>query len=898
MRRPGKSSFKPRRSISVMMAFWTLAAFILSFTSPAIADPVVFYQSFAGNINFQMTGASLRRQPNSGNPCLVDPSRDAALTGLPSGAVIQAAYLYWAGSGATPDNQVVFENVTTSDSRAINASRTFSETYASYNFFSGFADVTAQVTGNGIYRLSGLTVFTGGAYCTNSGVMAGWTLIVVYEHGSEPLRVINLYDGFQYFRYSQITLNPSNFRIPATGCDISGDCTWGIATWEGDPDISGGGENLSVNGITITSGANPAGNQFNSTLDLLGTTPAPPGNTTYGVDIDVYPLPSSLSGSSSATTRYQAGQDLVLLSAEVISVRNEPVADLAIAKTHSGNFSVGTQGSYTISVTNNGPSDATGTITVTDTLPAGLTFVSGTGTNWSCGPGGPGAICTHPGPLPSGAGLPDITLTVDVAAAAAPSVTNTTLVSGTLFDNNAGNDTANDPTNVFDPGPATGTKQLYFYMADAPAADMDTIQRVVNTSDTRSNLIGPGNAVAYLLSPPTQTPLTLQAGNIPVTLWLRRRSGGGTRNVSVTLDYFGGSTGTIGSQTLNGILGNNNWQLISFNINLGAETTLNANTTLRLTLTHETGSSGDIRARSLRFGTASQIALNAATVINVDSVDAYTDLPYPGGVVQTSYARNTNIRIRAVISDPFGHNDITSASLTLIDPNSTSVVTNAPMTEVAPLASSPPAASKTYEYPYAIPNGPDGTWTALVTAYEGTEGTISDLGMGTFLMGLPNIVISKSVATLSNPVEGSTNAHAIPDAVMQYDVVVTNTGIGPADLNSVEITDLLPTDLRLVLNNPIAPAVFVDGDAYGQSPSGLTFTPTDVGNNTGPYNDVALSNDGGATFLPLGAISETGGIDSTVPKINYIRLNPKGVLAGATGGADPSFRIQLQLQLE
>jgi uncharacterized repeat protein (TIGR01451 family) len=56
-----------------------------------------------------------------------------------------------------------------------------------------------------------------------------------------------------------------------------------------------------------------------------------------------------------------------------------PVADLMITKTVDEPLvAVGQQVTYTITTTNNGPSDATGVV-VTDTLPAGLTFVSSDG---------------------------------------------------------------------------------------------------------------------------------------------------------------------------------------------------------------------------------------------------------------------------------------------------------------------------------------------------------------------------------------------------------------------------------------------------------------------------------------------------------------------------------------
>src|SRR5713101_9273335 len=63
-----------------------------------------------------------------------------------------------------------------------------------------------------------------------------------------------------------------------------------------------------------------------------------------------------------------------------------PVAPvLTISKTDNGPFTVGTNGTYTITVTNIGGADTDGTqIQVTDTLQTGLTFIVGTGTGWSC----------------------------------------------------------------------------------------------------------------------------------------------------------------------------------------------------------------------------------------------------------------------------------------------------------------------------------------------------------------------------------------------------------------------------------------------------------------------------------------------------------------------------------
>src|SRR5262245_24115915 len=81
-----------------------------------------------------------------------------------------------------------------------------------------------------------------------------------------------------------------------------------------------------------------------------------------------------------------------------------------------------------------------------DTLPTGLTFVSGTGTGWPCSAVGQVVTCTNAGPLAASA-TSTITLTVSVGAAAVPSVTNTATVA-TTGDTNTGNNSSSDPTTV------------------------------------------------------------------------------------------------------------------------------------------------------------------------------------------------------------------------------------------------------------------------------------------------------------------------------------------------------------------------------------------------------------------------------------------------------------------
>ena len=121
-------------------------------------------------------------------------------------------------------------------------------------------------------------------------------------------------------------------------------------------------------------------------------------------------------------------------------------ADLAITKSHTGNFTQGETGAtYTIAVSNSGSLSTSGTVTVTDTLPAGLTATAISGTGWTCTLGT--LTCTRSDALAPGASYPAITLTVNVAGNAPASVTNTATVSGGGEVNTA-NDTASDPTTI------------------------------------------------------------------------------------------------------------------------------------------------------------------------------------------------------------------------------------------------------------------------------------------------------------------------------------------------------------------------------------------------------------------------------------------------------------------
>ncbi len=130
--------------------------------------------------------------------------------------------------------------------------------------------------------------------------------------------------------------------------------------------------------------------------------------------------------------------------------------DLTVAKNHTGNFYQGQTGAqYTITASNSGTLSTNGTVTVTDTLPAGLTATAISGTGWTCVLGT--QTCTRSDVLAAGASYPVITLTVNVAAGAGSPLVNNVTVSGG-GENNTSNDTATDSTTVTTPPTLTVAK--------------------------------------------------------------------------------------------------------------------------------------------------------------------------------------------------------------------------------------------------------------------------------------------------------------------------------------------------------------------------------------------------------------------------------------------------------
>jgi uncharacterized repeat protein (TIGR01451 family) len=201
--------------------------------------------------------------------------------------------------------------------------------------------------------------------------------------------------------------------------------------------VSGGSWTCSASGqvVTCTDGTNVVAGTSAPTIDLtVAVSPSLSPGTVVNTATVSSPTSPPIPDNESATDR------------TVIDTS----ADLSITKTHIGSFDAGADGTYTLTVTNHGPSDAALPLTVTDPVPAPLTLVSANGGSaWNCTVSRSEATCTAVAVLPVGSTAAAISVVVStLSSQAATSVTNTASVRSATSDPNESNNSSSDPTSI------------------------------------------------------------------------------------------------------------------------------------------------------------------------------------------------------------------------------------------------------------------------------------------------------------------------------------------------------------------------------------------------------------------------------------------------------------------
>jgi hypothetical protein len=184
---------------------------------------------------------------------------------------------------------------------------------------------------------------------------------------------------------------------------------------------------------------------------------------------------------------------------------------------------------------------------------------------------------------------------------------------------------------------------------------------------------------------------------------------------------------------------------------------------------------------------------------------------------------------------------------------------------------------------------------------RGPSGNFQNLTTGNFALVAPScpvagqvavravdaggFVLSQTVATVQDPVSGTTNPKSIPGARKRWSVRVADGGNARAiDTNSVQVMVPVPAGVALFvgdLGGGGGPVRFVDGSPS----SGLAYAYGGLASTT---DDLAFSRDGGATwgYVP------TPAADGTDANVTHVRVTPRGKPACGPSATPAGFELQ------
>ncbi|MEM1264122.1 MAG: hypothetical protein AAGH76_17115 [Pseudomonadota bacterium] len=138
--------------------------------------------------------------------------------------------------------------------------------------------------------------------------------------------------------------------------------------------------------------------------------------------------------------------------------------------------------------------------------------------------------------------------------------------------------------------------------------------------------------------------------------------------------------------------------------------------------------------------------------------------------------------------------------------------------------------------------------------------------------------VAKNVSVVSDPIGGNSNPFAIPGAVVEYVIDVSNAGSSAPDGNSLIVEDEIPEEL----------AMCVASTCYGDAPVGFDDTASPVATGM-TIASVTYSNDNGATF-GYAPTADAAGYDAA---ITDIRVTLNGTLPGIAASGTPRFALQV-----
>ena len=537
-----------------------------------------------------------------------------------------------------------------------------------------------------------------------------------------------------------------------------------------DPVLAGGDLTYTLT-VTNSSPTTSTGVVLTDTLPVgvtfVSSTPGPPactesagtvtcnigdlaGNasTTVTIEVAVDPSTAGVITNTAAVTGNETDPD-TSNNTKSASTSVTPAADLTVTKIDSPDpVLAGTNLVYAVTVTNGGPSTSTGAV-LTDTLPAGVTFVSST-------PGSPtctlstGTVTCSLGDLAANAST-TVTIHVGVNGATTGTLTNTASVAGDEVDPDTGNNSTSAATLV---NPAA---DLAVAKIDSPDPVLAATNLVYAVTVTNS---GPSTSTGAVLTD------TLPAG------------------VTFVSSTPGSPTCTLSTGTVTCSLGD-----LAANASSTVTIEVGVNSTSAGKITNTASVAGDeVDPDTGNNSTSAATLVNPAAdlaVAKIDSPDpvlAGTNLVYAVTVTNSGPSTSTGVVLTDTL--PIGVTFVSSTPPSCAD--SVGTVT----CDLGALGS---GETTTVAIEVAVGPSTRGTLgnTATVSSNETDPNTTDNSDTATTTVSA-KVDLSVSKADSPDP--------AIAGTVLSYVVTITNTG--PSDATGVTVIDVLPAGASYVSATP------------------------------------------------------------------------------------------------
>jgi len=198
----------------------------------------------------------------------------------------------------------------------------------------------------------------------------------------------------------------------------------------------------------------------------------------------------------------------------------------------------------------------------------------------------------------------------------------------------------------------------------------------------------------------------------------------------------------------------------------------------------------------------------------------------------------------------------------------------------------------TNRFQFVIPLPVGVSTGTILTTTATVGGSTSEFGGVTTVTALvPNILVSKTTVTESDPVNLVANPKAIPGAVVLNVIYAVNTGPGAADADALTMTDPIPVNTAVFVGDMggagSGPVEFTDGPTSG----GMIYAFGGLADLT---DDLEFSSDGGATWSYV-PVPDATGFD---PAVTHVRVAPTGAFAASDGVNHPSFSVSFKTRVE